>query len=470
MRPSHCRVSTDVKCLFSCVSGADVCASTLPSTLAASQELFSDSQDTVFSSASSFDEQGNSSTGDEVSRPISVYEPIHDQCMQRQPSPLSPPHLAQLDASKPPSRPPRALRPFKQDPASSSSSSSRKVPPPKRQYCYDPFVEYELPRCSLESTYSCSRADSFDLDPDIGNFVAREPKNDSIHCRQIVESQDNGALAGPPTWLTLDDVMATYDTTTWALDDVGIFQMPTCPLRREQGVSSLSLPYSPLAPTSSSIAKATVADDATDGRTRPRATSFMTGKALITSAIRKLSTTATTLTGVSSQDVSSRWTLRRTRSKLALTSELPCSTSVKHNADDSDEDSASEAFTPPQLSIATLPIVPSDIVPLPAISHLKLEISKAVKEEKAISSVVGSHNVREDTREARTSLPSYHRGLRKQLYPPRVRYEVSLASTKVPVRWQSSPIPSNPHFVSPMQQPSVTEPRAAFDGPRDLFL
>ncbi|SAM69111.1 uncharacterized protein UBRO_00692 [Ustilago bromivora] len=378
-----------------------------------------------------------------------------------------------IDNSKPPPRPPRAFRPPKQDSAPSPTRTHRRLALPSRHYCYDPFSGFEVPDSSIDSTLSRSRADSIDLDPDMYEVIAKQHKAGSTYPIQTVESYDNDDFAKPLAWLVLDNDTATYDTSLSALDASSLHQIPKCPPRRAKGALTASTSYASLVSAFSTSSKTIDASENNKLRTQPRASSFMASKMFITSALRKLSVNASSLSGISSQDsnltMRSLWKRRTSQSFVSQPSALASSVSVTHGYDDSDSDSELEAVIPKMAFDATLPSTSAASSPRSTVSVLRQMTDKAGKED-VTTLPIATEPIPESVRQGHLSLPSYHRGLRKKMYPPRVRYEVFPATTKPPVRWQSPPASLSPRLFAATHLPSSSGPRPAFDGSRSRLL
>ncbi|SPO21031.1 uncharacterized protein UTRI_00508 [Ustilago trichophora] len=451
------------------------------------------SEDTIYSCASSFSEDSNIPSFGFGEKPASldllpVIEPLHVSKRVTF-APASTPAASSL----PPPRPSRSIRPPRHDLPPVPATIMKKSP--QSQYCYDPFVEYEAQRSSLESTRSCGRADSIDLDPDLDNEAAREFQAGLYFARQALEPGASASAdhLAPPSRRTFPLYRELHGTTSSDYyEDVGCGSLDPFPARLP-GTLAPCASYTTLASAFSSGSSEEGNHDA-KMRRRARTPTIRAGKALISSAIKKLSASAVVSTAAASIDSQLTINTIRLRRPVLSKADRPSfktapavsalRRSVESDTDSSPESSAPSitAASPASSSLRTIsPSHEGRSASSRAGSEAQRErefkdaqrereFKDAQREIKdALPATTPAHKNHNVTDESHVHLPSYHRGLRKQLYPPRVRYEIR-QGLSLPTTRQPSPPTTPGHYAPRVRfssgQYELRGPRQAFDSGR----
>ncbi|SPO20113.1 uncharacterized protein UTRI_00508_B [Ustilago trichophora] len=437
------------------------------------------SEDTIYSCASSFNEDSSIPSfgfGEKTAslHLLPVIQPLHVS-KRGTVAPTSTPAASSL----PPPRPSRSVRPPRHDLPPAPAPCLKKSP--NSRYCYDPFVEYETQRSSLESTRSCGRADSIDLDPDLDNEAAKEFQAGLFFARQAFEpsagaSVDHLAPPGCRTSPRHQDPHGTYSSDYD--DDIGCRSLGSFP-KRLPGKLAPCASYVSLA---SAFSSGSSEDETHDGkmRRRGRTPSIRAGKALISLAIKKLSATGVVSTAAASNNSQLTINSIRLRRPVLSKADRPSSKtspaiSALRSSVESDTDSGPEITTPSIMAASSASSSPRTTSP----AHMKRLASSRVRSEAqreikdALPATTSTQTNQNVTDESHVHLPSYHRGLRKQMYPPRVRYEIR-QGLSLPTTRQPSP-PAHPGHYTPRVrfssgQDELRRPRPAFDGLRTYSM
>lgn len=436
------------------------------------------SEDTVYSCASSFTEEISitPSTGTEKTLspgPSSVAQSFH--LNKSSPNETLP---SSTVTTSPPPRPPRAARPPKTSLPGTATAPKVVDKATRKPYCYDVFADYELPRASLESTRGCGRADSFELDPDLENEAAREFREGLLFARQALNSRDSAYHPAPSGWPASTSIPTQRRTDASDCDDdAGCFSTYLSPLQ-SSGPSGPSTSYVSLVSAFSS-GSSNDGRDRSKLRKRARVPSTWATKALISSAIKKLSASTAAGVNATSHDsqLSSKSGRLRRRSIVTNTSQPSRSApsiSTTRSTVGSDNDSCAEmsarsSSRAPSVSTSQLTVSPAGSLKhksTPNVTKTKVKKKDPVPATPSTDDPgKGRGDSTSAVEEGQGSLPSFHRGLRKQMYPPRVQYEVR-QDARQQVRPPSPSASSAPRYSPRTSLLSVEHPSR---GPRSAF-
>ncbi|KAI3483614.1 hypothetical protein L1887_53530 [Cichorium endivia] len=359
-------------------------------------------------------------------------------------SPLSSPPI-------PPKRPPRLRRPPR------AALATQQDAPMNLDRYGTFFTRFEPPASPIESTPGCSRGDSMCLDPDLASEIAKK-------VMQAEQQNLEQASTVPLGTRRLDSPAASasllFSDVTESKAD-GRYWINAASEHTHASTSSLgTLRHSASrVPLASAFSNSSDEGCNTNGtyeaamhrrRHAPRA---QKGKTLISRAFKKFGTNrvVSDLGPSRSQDDLVNWS-RSTRdmcsspalSILSATSSPDIrSRRISSESDLSSAGPCSRASTPIQYSS-----------PVFGRHRLAQQVAFEETEELMDDGVTASPRMAPDGYfdtmvDSHVHLPSYHRGLRKQIYPPRVRYE--LRDTPSPV---ASPQMQQQQLPSPHASPS----------------
>ncbi|GAC73675.1 hypothetical protein PANT_9c00245 [Moesziomyces antarcticus T-34] len=359
-------------------------------------------------------------------------------------SPLSSPPI-------PPKRPPRLRRPPR------DTLATQQDAPMNLDRYGTFFTRFEPPASPIESTPGCSRGDSICLDPDLASEIAKkvvqaEQQNLEQASTVPVGTRRLDSPAASASLLFSDVTESKADGRYWinaASEHTHASTSSLGTLRHSASRVSLASAFSNSSDEGSNT-NGTYEAAMHRRRHAPRA---QKGKTLISRAFKKFGTNrvVSDLGPSRSQDDLVDWS-RSTRdmcsspalSILSATSSPDIrSRRISSESDLSSAGPCSRASTPTQYSS-----------PVFGRHRLAQQVAFEETEELMDDGVTASPRMAPDGYfdtmvDSHVHLPSYHRGLRKQIYPPRVRYE--LRDTPSPV---ASPQMQQQQLPSPHASPS----------------
>ena len=379
----------------------------------------------------------------------------------RKPTPSADSNHVPVISRVPPPRPPRASSRPKQSTVRVIAASVPESPKP--QDWYDPSAGYKSPRCSIESARGCGRADSIDLDPHLENEAARDFRRGVSFAHQVLVFPASDDCLTPSTESTPSRSATAARTDASNSDD----EVAYGPFRRcastLPGTMGPSMSCVSLASAFSGSTSSSNCDERSKLRRRTGLLSIKAGKALLSSAIKKLSASPVAEQGpvrgaARSRDLPSNPAISPRRPALPTTAK-PLNAAATTGSSDESDGGISRDF--PARSLSSPSTISLPIRGKSATSRTRRGLSQATaeaqreKETKDMGRPTRPALDQDDQQRSASRidekvpahLPSYHRGLRKQVYPPRVRYEVRQDLTRPACR-ESTPPTVPAHFPS----------------------
>ena len=197
---------------------------------------------------------------------------------------------------------------------------------------------------------------------------------------------------------------------------------------------------SQLSVASASISSGTRAINGRESKqsSHSRSPSLLSAKALLSSAIKRVGGGASSDSRLSSK---LSWSRLYSQSSESQPSLYAAPTNARLLPAQSYRPLSPAFYTPPASPTPTIKAIPPATSPKVDVMQSRYHLWKAVDRKAAQTLVPGA--IVDVTAQDCGKLPSYHRNLRKQMHPPRVRYEVRELSTDLTMEKQLPPLPLN---------------------------
>ncbi|SNX81764.1 uncharacterized protein MEPE_00469 [Melanopsichium pennsylvanicum] len=363
-------------------------------------------------------------------------------------------------ADLPESRPSHATRSTtrKKSPAPTFSAEN---PSASDGYSYYPFTEYKAPRSSFVSTHSCGRADSIDLDPDFVKRPAQALREGLFLNQQGPQpsgSSDHIASLILPRSSPYSKDLTIIDSLDEEEDNVIYSTVQPAPkVFSEKPATSCSF-VSVASAASVSIGKIGHVAESKDCRL---GASIKSGRAFVSHTVRKLSPRVMDSATNASNDSKHSSNSLRLRSRNFMKKATSFESALAHSSmqrpleSDNSLGQASDVGLVPSASYVAPPSQFRTSVSGNRSMMLQARVAARKTEQEAgigdAPSAVTKGTKTVVPEWMHTNLPSYHRGLRKQVYPPRVRYERRNGLSHTLPRY-SSPSAAPPAQFRPLVQ------------------